>query len=132
MNIAKIVWQLPQLLIGGLFVFLLKATIRANSLDHKNTNIYETTVMKSGVSFGPIIILGELLVQRADVVQHELGHSRQSLLLGPLYLLIVGLPSIVMNLMSRWSLRFGTSKFAMNYYKRWPESWADRLGGVVR
>jgi hypothetical protein len=61
---------------------------------------------------------------------HELGHYVQSNLFGPLYLLLVGLPSVVLNLLSRF---FGAdSKFTRNYYNRYPENWADLLGKVHR
>jgi hypothetical protein len=41
--------------------------------------------------------------------------------------LVVGLPSIVMNILTR----LGVLKNE-NYYKRWPESWADEIAEIVR
>jgi hypothetical protein len=58
---------------------------------------------------------------------HEYGHCRQSLMLGWLYLPVVGLPSMIMNLLTRRGVLSRD-----RYYLRWPENWADRLGGVVR
>ena len=43
---------------------------------------------------------------------------------GPLYLIIIGLPSAIGNLIHR--------KFKFDYYKQPWEAWADKLGGVKR
>ena len=59
--------------------------------------------------------------------KHELGHRRQSRMLGPLYLIIVGLPSLFWNITARFS-----PTIAKNYYHLFPENWADRLGKVDR
>ena len=56
-------------------------------------------------------------------IKHELGHRIQSMILGPLYLLIVGLPSALFNVISSHS-----KKFSKNYYRRFPENWANKLG----
>lgn len=137
MNIAKLIWQLPQVIAGIIVVKITKATQWEDAPGNSDVSIYMAPDALFGVSFGPIIILGANILQmdsliRTQTVLHESGHSKQSLILGPLYLLVVGLPSLTMNLMSRWSVRFGTSKFALNYYRRWPESWADKLGGISR
>jgi hypothetical protein len=62
---------------------------------------------------------------------HELGHTKQSRLLGWLYLPVVGLPSI-----SRAAFAFVfrevTGQQWTQYYEGYPENWADRLGGVIR
>ena len=52
------------------------------------------------------------------------GHQKQSLYLGWLYLLVIGLPSATGNLLNR--------VIDFDYYKQPWESWADRLGCVVR
>ncbi|MBQ9544082.1 MAG: hypothetical protein IJV00_03015 [Clostridia bacterium] len=65
-----------------------------------------------------------------DLVAHELGHSVQSLFLGPLYLPVVGLPSLL------WAglpaCRRSRRKKKKSYYSFYTERWADRLGGVRR
>ena len=59
------------------------------------------------------------------VMKHEFGHSVQSFYFGPLYLLIIGIPSI-----SRYSKIFLKVKKQawQNYYKGYPENWANTLG----
>lgn len=62
---------------------------------------------------------------------HELGHTRQSRLLGWLYLPVVGLPSISR---AGYALVYRelTGRQWTRYYEGFPENWADRLGGVER
>ena len=57
--------------------------------------------------------------------KHEWGHTRQSLLLGPLYLPLVGLPSLL------WAT-WWTPLRSTSYFRFFTERWADRLGGVRR
>ncbi len=121
-------WQLPQHLLGLALIVILRA--RKN-----DRGIYIVPPLSfGGVSLGEYIILDEWLesLPVSKTVEHERGHSKQSRYLGPLYLLIVGIPSALMNLMSRYSRHYGSGKFSDGYYDRWPETWADRLGGVER
>jgi hypothetical protein len=120
-RIFLLLWQLPQLVLGAAVALALGARRET----WRDGVLIMHTKRLLGVSFGPIIIVWEGAGEQTE--RHELGHSRQSLLLGPLYLLAVGLPSLAMNLASRRSPRI-----AAGYYRRWPESWADRLGGVDR
>lgn len=55
-------------------------------------------------------------------IRHEYGHFKQSMMLGPLYLVLVGLWSII---------RAGLNLYRNGqYYNGYPENWADKLGGV--
>lgn len=65
--------------------------------------------------------------KRVRTKKHEYGHSRQSLYLGPLYLIVVGLPSII------WAgFVYNLVRKEISYYDVYPENWADKLGGVNR
>lgn len=107
------IWQMPQNILGLLLTPLAR-------YDY-NTAVYVWS-LKSGVSLGNYIFVnGDCTVK---TIQHERGHQKQSLYLGPLYLILIGLPSLLGNLLHRvW-------KF--DYYKQPWERWADYLGGVVR
>lgn len=64
-----------------------------------------------------------------DCLMHELGHAKQSVLLGPAYLFVVGLPSIIRSAYSQYYYKkYGRSWD--KYYSAFPENWADRLGGI--
>lgn len=80
-------------------------------------------LFNSGVSLGKYIIFQKDCYD-AQSILHEKGHQKQSLYLGWLYLLLIGLPSILGNLVHR------VIKF--NYYNQPWEKWADKLGGVIR
>jgi len=115
-------WQLPQHLLAMLILLVLRSKITGKKA-YLTSTVHTLKGIKWGVSLGSHIIVGTNKSLR--VIKHEYGHSRQSLMLGWFYLLVVGLPSITMNILTRLKiLRW------QNYYKRWPESWADKLGEV--
>ncbi len=60
------------------------------------------------------------------LLAHEYGHTLQSLALGPLYLPVIGLPSLL-----RAAWRRGRRR-GRSYYDFYTERWADRWGGVDR
>jgi hypothetical protein len=95
--------------------------------------VYEKKGFLSGASLGNYIILPKIKCTSATV-KHEYGHSIQSRFFGPLYLLAIGLPSAVCN--NLWDRAFHkewkTSERIKWYYARYPEKWADKLGGVER
>jgi hypothetical protein len=63
--------------------------------------------------------------------KHEWGHSVQSRMLGPLYLLVVGIPS-TMRVIYLLAYRKIKGRRWTGYFDGFPENWADRLGGVDR
>lgn len=133
-NMIKWIWQLPQNLVG----FLL--TRKYYTKSSKKTSdgyvmVYFKPFFHSGVSLGNYIILDEWYVGRdcTKTVCHEHGHQKQSLILGWLYLPLVGLPSILGNIWDRlFHKKWDNQCREKWYYSRYPENWADKLGGVVR
>lgn len=121
--------QLPQHLLGLLAIHTWKGEKRT----YKGIDYYLCNVNAS-FSCGQYIIVSNRWypdglhdVRMRRLILHEHGHSRQSLYLGWSYLILVALPSVVLNLLCR--------KGYINwkqYYKLYPENWADRLGGVTR
>ena len=63
------------------------------------------------------------------ITVHEYGHTIQSLILGPLYLFVIGAPSLL------WAgiPAFGRMRRRrqMSYYRFYPERWANHLGEKV-
>ena len=111
-------WQLPQNILGLLVILFTGAKCTGSHWVIKNPD----NTKYFGVSLGSYIIFGNY--PREITLKHERGHQKQSLMLGPLYLLFIGLPSAVGNLLNR------IIKF--DYYKQPWEAWADKLGGVER
>ena len=122
------IWQLPQNTAG--FILSRKA-IACNNLTPLSSKVRVYWVkgfFGSAVSLGQYIIIDEIYMNASEIIKkHEYGHSRQSVMLGWLYLPVVGLPSLVRNIYAR--IRHKDGKW---YYSGFPENWADRLGGVER
>ena len=111
-------WQLPQHLLGLLFLLFIRGE-EMHILG--NITFYYSKTFMGGISLGDYIILGE---KSERSVRHEFGHCVQSRMLGPLYLIVVGLPSLI----HAWLCRCEDH----SYYDYWCERWADKLGGVRR
>lgn len=62
-------------------------------------------------------------------IVHEYGHTVQSLILGPMYLLVIGIPSVVW--CSLPQLENMRHKKGRSYYQFYTESWANGLGRRV-
>jgi len=123
------IWMLPQNLIGLLIILLYKAQ---KYEIYRGCVVYQiSSKFLSGGSLGRYIVLEDAYFAHPDkafnTIKHEYGHYRQGLIFGPLYLLVIGLPSVINNLISRKD-----KQYRKNYYKRYPEKWADTLGGVKR
>lgn len=121
-------WQLPQNLIGFILTRSYLASIENKCNDSSLVWVYyKKSFFKSGISLGNYIILDRTYISYAgldNTINHEHGHQKQSLYLGPLYLIVIGLPSIFGNILRRL--------FVFDYYKLPWEAWADKLGGVKR
>lgn len=134
-KVLRWIWQLPQNLIG----FLLTRKYEVKSARYVNdrwVNVYFKPLFRNGISLGDYIILDYYYCGKGlarQIVAHEYGHSRQSLIFGWLYLPLVGLPSIIGNIWDRlFHKNWTRDQREKWYYGRYPENWADKLGGVVR
>ncbi len=109
-------WQLPQNLLGLLFLL---------SGDYCRKSKGEIAYFFNPDRRGSIT-LGEFRFLNTDkitTVRHEYGHTRQSRMLGPLYLIFIGLNS----LMHAWL--HDCKAHGLEYEHSWTERWADKLGG---
>ena len=62
---------------------------------------------------------------QSAMIKHEYGHTIQSKILMPLYLPVIGIPSLVWNRLFKHYRR----KRNRSYYSFYTEAWANRLGG---
>ena len=126
-KILLYIWQLPQNLLGLLVILVTRAKCTGTSWvvkDPDNTKYF-------GVSLGNYIIFGNYPSKKS--LNHEQGHQKQSMYLGWLYLIIIGIPSVCGNIYDRlfhrnWSMR---DSYDWYYSLPWEHS-ADILGGVQR
>ena len=129
------IWQFPQIFLGMFILEYYKATkgiFEQGLYKESSTYVVRSSRLMTAVSLGNIIIIGSDYKNYSYIKEHEYGHSIQSRYLGIFYLFTVGIMSLIFNIISRFSLLYGTGKFSNNYYKRWPENQADSLGGVKR
>ncbi len=83
---------------------------------------------RDSASVGIFIFVSEALdgELRDEIIIHEYGHTVQSVILGPLYPLIISIPSAV------WCLTPALIKRrkdkGISYYSFYPEKWANRIG----
>ena len=60
---------------------------------------------------------------------HEYGHTVQSMILGPLFLLVIGLPSMLWAVLPVFKRYRRENR--VSYYSFYPERWANHLGERV-
>lgn len=129
-QIILFIWQLPQNILGLLIILF------TGAFKTKDGRYWVTGIGAFGVSLGAYIIFGDMNGRYAPLensIKHEQGHQRQSLYLGWLYLLVIGLPSVCVNLWDRlFHKKWLRQKRIDWYYSRYPEHWADKLGDVKR
>lgn len=123
-KLFRFIWEFPQCLLGLILILCYRVKKQET---YEGINIYAGN-FPGGISLGLFILMGSVSYKynRDFIKQHEYGHTRQSLYLGPLYLLVVGLPSII------WAWRFIPNSCMGSYYQYWTERWADKLGNVSR
>lgn len=111
-------WGIIQNVLG-LFLFL--------CLCHRKKRVFHGAVITTW-KLGSSLSLGMFIFTARPydlkLVQHEYGHTVQSLILGPLWLFVIGLPSLI------WCGCFEgyRKKKGIDYYSFYTEKWANILG----
>ena len=125
-EILLFIWQLPQAIIGLILFAWYRSSI-TECTQYCDSTIFCATRMKGGISLSPFIICSPGAYINEKSKAHERGHIKQSIILGPFYLFVIGIPSII------WAITYKNDKQNPNgYYKFYTEKWADKLGNVIR
>ena len=103
--------QLPQNLLG-LLVLLFTNSRKSDDLTYYQSR---NPKLRFGVSLGKYIIFGHNCYD-LDSWFHEAGHCRQSVYLGWLYLIVVGVPSILRNIWDRLFHKNWSNEDRDNWY----------------
>ena len=122
-NLILFIWQLPQHLLAILYIGYLVMMCKDLGVDSRYKQaIVIPCVMRGAVTLGCYVFVG-LNSEYKKTVKHELGHTIQSKILGPLYLIVIGIPSITYCGLRRIfpSLR------KKNYYDFYTEKLANNL-----
>lgn len=121
--IGLFIWQLPQNLVALVMLpFLGKLTL----IDYRNyCYSFACSNMLGGISLGSFVFVANYYKDDLETIAHEQdGHVKQSHYLGPLYLLVIGLPSIT------WAGVYRSLGYT-NYYQFYTEAWANKLAGLI-
>lgn len=121
----KWLWQFPQNMLA-LYIegVLCQAAHREGKAD--GNIIIMNIVLPSAMSLGDYLFVSPMSSQRS--IQHECGHSKQSDILGPLYLIVIGIPSLLHNIVHYLCNKIGIK---WNYYSFYTEYWANKLVGIT-
>ena len=118
------IWGLPQNLVG-LAIFLI--FLRRRHFCYQGSVVTIWPFKQGSMSMGMFLFLHPGWTPKDhQLLAHEYGHTIQSLLLGPLYLLVIGLPSLAWaGLPAFQTLR---RRRKLPYSAFYPEKWADHNG----
>lgn len=120
----KWLWQLPQnilaLCIEGI---LCQTAYRCGIVD--GNIIILSNILPSCISLGDYIFINGPISEES--MRHKCGHSKQSDILGPLYLIVIVIPSLLHNIAYYLCSKVGIK---WNYFKFYAETWANRLAGL--
>lgn len=123
----QLTWGLPVNIFGGL-IFLWCVLVKKRRWQHFGYSyIVYLPWNAGGLSMGLFIFMKEghkNPVWTYNTRIHEYGHTWQCLLLGPLYWIVIGLPSAI------WCNFFENyrKKNNVSYYKLYCEGWANSFG----
>lgn len=125
-------WGIAQNLVGLTLFF---ANINGHHYLYHGAVVTVWKCKRGNVSLGMFIFVNEPLDESACLARyestriHEYGHTVQSIILGPLYLLVIGLPSLL------WCglapCRSYRGRRGVSYYAFYPERWANYLGEKI-
>ena len=122
-NLILFIWQLPQHIVALIYFGYLVMMCKDLGVDsrYKQATVIPC-IMRGAVTLGNYVFVG-LNSEYRKTVKHELGHTIQSKILGPLYLIVIGIPSITYCGLRRIfpSLR------KKNYYDFYTERTANNL-----
>lgn len=124
LSLLLYIWQLPQNLVGLLFLLFIKGEKRHQLGDIR---FYYLFTFPGGITLGEYILLSS---RKEWHIRHEFGHVLQSRILGPLYLPVIGLFSLIHAWLNE--VIGCCKKYPDGYYHFWTEKWANKLAGIKR
>jgi hypothetical protein len=128
-----IIWEMPQNILGLITFICLSLSKDIENISFENNRLF-IKLKSIAVSLGLFVFWSSLDNKVITISKnnklHEYGHTIQSRIFGPLYLLCIGIPSIIRVLYGCIYYRRAGKKWS-NYYQGYPENWADKLGGAT-
>ena len=109
--------------IAGLILFL--ANVDKKHYLYNGAVATDWNCKRGSVSLGMFIFISAADPDREFTKRHEYGHTLQSVILGPLYFLMIGLPSILWCALPR-CVNYRQQN-GVSYYRFYTERWANKL-----
>jgi hypothetical protein len=132
-RLARLAWEAPQSLLGAALYVALRMRGQIVREERDDGRRVCEISGDGAVSLGQFVFYthhdGDYVPVGRENRAHEMGHARQSALLGPLYLGVVGVPS-TMRVLYAIAYKRARGRRWDGYYAGFPERWADRLGGA--
>lgn len=125
-------WQLPQNLCGIIYRSISednRICVVANDDSRSVGAKVYLQKTNGGISLGKYIFINQDYIDEEIVIKHECGHVKQSKILGPLYLLVIGIPSILHAWLNNY-IGCCWKNGEYNYYHFYTEKWANKLMGI--
>ena len=123
------VWQLPQNLLGVIWKNIKKGSIITpisnNDIESVGAKAYLIKA-RGTVTLGKYVFISHTYRDQDTIIKHECGHVKQSKMLGPLYLIVIGVPSIL----HAWLNDYIGCDKESGYSHFYTEKCADKLMGI--
>lgn len=128
-NILYWIWQLPQNLLGVLWRNIKKDSIITDISNNDIKSVgAKAYLIKAGgaITLGKYVFISQTYRDQSITIKQECGHVKQSKMLGPLYLIVIGVPSIL----HRWLNDYIGCDEESGYSHFYTEKCADKLMGI--
>ena len=119
LSVLLYIWQLPQNIAG--LILLLYFRKERKVLEYEGIRYYVVPKMQGAVTLGQYIFLAPYYATDTETFVHEFGHTIQSKYLGPLYLIVIGITSLL------HAALHDCRENGKSYYHFYTERWANTL-----
>ena len=123
------IWQLPQNLLGVIWKNIKKGSIITpisnNDIESVGAKAYLIKA-RGAVTLGKYVFISQTYRDQGMIIKHECGHVKQSKMLGPLYLIVIGVPSIL----HAWLNDYIGCDEESGYSHFYTEKWSDKLMNI--
>lgn len=128
-------WGLPVNLVGGL-MFLFFTKIKGYRWQHFGySKIVYVPWNGGGLSMGLFIFIKAQPKSKTWLYNcriHEYGHTWQCLLLGPLYYIVIALPSVIWCNCFAGYRKKNNVPYCAVYCEKWADLWGQRFSGLIQ
>ena len=132
-TILQWTWGILQNILGGLlFLFLLIKNPKAKHDYYHGAVVTPWKQGKGSMGLGMFIFFGHQGAPDAkEVIVHEWGHTVQSVILGPLFLFVIGLPSLIWAYTPKFEKmrKEKNIPYTAAYCEKWASGMGERLTG---